>query len=214
MEEKKSLMERLDVALGKVKTFLSDEKESSVKLAAEVVKEDGTVVYTEADEFAVGATAWVKDGEQTIPAPDGEHKLEDGRVLVVKEGVVESIMEAEVEEEMSNEPEYVTKEEFSKSMSEFANILADALNLSIEMSKESDLAKEKAAELEAKLSKVEEEKKEVETRLNAEPAVPSVKTEKKIEKIRMSSQEIAQLTPKERIKLFAEHPELLPQNRK
>ena len=213
MEEKKTLMERLDVALSKVKTFLSTEEDAPVKLA-EVVKDDGTVVYIKEDELAPGVSVFVKDGEEVVPAPDGEHKLEDGRVVIVSEGVVESISEAEVEEEMSDEPEFATKAEMNAKFNEFANILADALNLSIEMSKESDVAKEKAAELEAKLSKAEEEKAELETQLNAQPAAPSVTKEKKVEKIRMSAQEIAQLSTKERIKLFAEHAELLPQNRK
>lgn len=210
MEEKKTLMERLDVALSKVKTFLSTEEDAPVKLAAEVVKEDGTVVYTDADEFAPGVSVFVKDGEEVVPAPDGEHKLEDGRVVIVSEGVVESISEAEVEEEMSDEPEFATKAEMNAKFNEFANILADALNLSIEMSKESDAAKEKAAELEAKLSKAEEEKANLETQLNAQPAASSVKNETKERKeLTLSEQEINNLSTKEYIKLTREFPELL-----
>lgn len=78
---------------------------------AEATLEDGTVIYTEAETFDVGAMVFVlsPDGTQ-IPLPDGEYMLNDGAKIIVVEGAVTEYMagapaEAEapvVEEEMGS----------------------------------------------------------------------------------------------------------------
>lgn len=208
MEKEKSLKERLEVALGKVATFLNKEEAEPIKLAAEVVKEDGTVVYTDADEFAPGVSVFVKEGEEVIPAPDGEHKLEDGSVVIVADGAVESIQEAETKEEMSGEgetPEFVTKAEFST----FVESLYEALNLSAEVAEESEKVKAKTAELETELSAVKEEKEALETKLKETPAAKTIKKEK-------TTKEVTKLSAKEwkdkPVKFRIKNPEMNPHN--
>ena len=66
--------------------------------------ENGAVL--EAEAFEAGNEVFVMSGEDRVPAPVGEHKLEDGRVLVIaEEGVVAEIKEAGAEEEPSVEIE-------------------------------------------------------------------------------------------------------------
>lgn len=53
--------------------------------------EDGTPVVFNGD-FVIGTEVFVLDEQgQKLPAPDGEHKLEDGTVFSVKEGKIENI---------------------------------------------------------------------------------------------------------------------------
>ena len=60
----------------------------------------------EAEAFEAGNEVFVMSGEDRVPAPVGEHKLEDGRVLVIaEEGVIAEIKEAAAEEEASVEIE-------------------------------------------------------------------------------------------------------------
>lgn len=60
--------------------------------------ENGAVL--EAEAFEAGNEVFVVSGEDRVPAPVGEHTLEDGRVLVVaEEGMIAEIKEAAAEEE-------------------------------------------------------------------------------------------------------------------
>jgi hypothetical protein len=66
--------------------------------------ENGAVL--EAEAFEAGNEVFVVSGEDRVPAPVGEHMLEDGRVLVIaEEGVIAEIKEAGAEEEPSVEIE-------------------------------------------------------------------------------------------------------------
>jgi len=72
---------------------------------------DGTIVSAEA--FEPGQDLFVIDeaGERTS-APDGEHTLEDGTKVVVKEGKIETIIKAEnSEEEVKKEEEMAVEVE-------------------------------------------------------------------------------------------------------
>lgn len=60
--------------------------------------ENGAVL--EAEAFEAGNEVFVVSGEDRVPAPVGEHVLEDGRVLVItEEGVIAEIKEAAAAEE-------------------------------------------------------------------------------------------------------------------
>lgn len=60
--------------------------------------ENGAVL--EAEAFEAGNEVFVVSGEDRVPAPVGEHILEDGRVLVItEEGVIAEIKEAAAAEE-------------------------------------------------------------------------------------------------------------------
>ena len=87
-------------------------------LAAEGKLADGTRIFTDADAFVVGSAVQVETEEGMIPAPAGEHTLEDGNIIVVDEaGVILEIKAPEVEEEEPVEEELaeevIEEEEFS-----------------------------------------------------------------------------------------------------
>lgn len=70
----------------------------------QVTLENGAVL--EAEVFEAGNEVFVVSGEDRVPAPVGEHTLEDGRVLVItEEGIIAEIKEAAAEEEASVEIE-------------------------------------------------------------------------------------------------------------
>jgi len=77
---------------------------------ARMTLEDGTVL--EAEAFESGQDVFVVREEENIPAPTGEHTLEDGRVMVVEEeGVIAEIKAAEGgDEDLSLENERLKDE--------------------------------------------------------------------------------------------------------
>jgi hypothetical protein len=90
-----------------------------IELSTEAKLQDGTMVYTEADAFVVGAIVEVvaEDGSKSL-APVGEHILEDGSTVVVDEaGVILEIKPA-MEDEASDEAEVIVEEEMSEEVSE------------------------------------------------------------------------------------------------
>lgn len=68
---------------------------------------DGTIVSAEA--FEPGQDLFILDEEgERIPAPEGEHSLEDGTKVIVKDGKIESIIKSE-----DNEAEINIQEELA-----------------------------------------------------------------------------------------------------
>ena len=81
-------------------------------LAAESKLMDGTRIFTDADAFVVGSAVQVETAEGMVPAPQGEHQMEDGNIIVVDEaGVILEIKAPEVEEEEPVEVELAEDEE-------------------------------------------------------------------------------------------------------
>lgn len=78
-------------------------------------KSGENIVRVEGEDFVVGADVFVVTPEGVIPAPDGEHILEDGRTLVVGGGkiteVKEAVEEGETESEVEINLEEITPEE-------------------------------------------------------------------------------------------------------
>jgi hypothetical protein len=101
------LVMNLQDVFKKIELALTPEK---VELASMTLA-DGTMV--EAEVFEAGANAFLVDGEgNRVAVPVGEHKLEDGKILVVEEeGIIKEIKEAVMEEEPSVEVEIEAAEE-------------------------------------------------------------------------------------------------------
>lgn len=98
------------------KEELSEENSTEVKMMAEKVLVDGTIVMTDSDTFEEGASVFVMgDNEQRIAVPDGSYQAEDGTDMDVKDGKIVAISEAKeesVDEELSaDETKEETKEE-------------------------------------------------------------------------------------------------------
>ena len=109
-----TLKERISDIFEKYSVELAvEEKEETQEVAfATAVLDSGQEIQTDADAFAVGVSAFVvnDEGEQ-IPLPDGDYKLQDGSMLVVAEGAVSEMKEAEAEVEAEEEKEEEMKAE-------------------------------------------------------------------------------------------------------
>ena len=109
-----TLKERISDIFEKYSVELAvEEKEETQEVAfATAVLESGQEIQTDADAFAVGVSAFVVNDEgERIPLPDGEYKLQDGSLLVVAEGAVAEMKEAEAEVEAEEEKEEEMKAE-------------------------------------------------------------------------------------------------------
>ena len=135
-----TLKERISEIFDKYSVELSVEENAEVKFAVATL-DSGQEIQTEAESFAVGASVFVvnDEGEQ-IPLPDGEYTLADGAVLVVAEGAITEVKEAEAEEpaveaeedkeeEMSEEPKTEEVEASSEVLTreEVAGMIAEAI---------------------------------------------------------------------------------------
>jgi hypothetical protein len=91
-------------ALSKIKTLLfGEQKFEQAKL------EDGTIVMWEG-ELTTGAALFVVDEQGVqMPAPDGEHKLEDGTIVSTAGGLVVTVTPADAEGEAEIEVEVEDK---------------------------------------------------------------------------------------------------------
>ena len=135
-----TLKERISDIFEKYSVELSVEENAEVKFAVATL-DSGQEIQTDAEAFAVGVAVFVvnDEGEQ-IPLPDGEYTLEGGAVLVVAEGAVSEMKEAEAEEpaveaeedkeeEMSEEPKAEEVEASSEVLTreEVAGMIAEAI---------------------------------------------------------------------------------------
>jgi hypothetical protein len=104
-----TLKERISDIFEKYSVELAvEEKEETkeVALMATAVLESGQEIMTDADAFAVGVSAFVVNDEgERIPLPDGDYQLQDGSILVVAEGAVSQVKEAEAAPEVEAEEE-------------------------------------------------------------------------------------------------------------
>lgn len=103
---KQTLLSRVDELFKKygkdLKVALSGEKK---EMLASANTQEGVKVSTPADAFAAGVEVYVTDeAGNDVPAPNGEHVMEDGSVIVVQDGVITEVKAPEpAEEEMSAE---------------------------------------------------------------------------------------------------------------
>ena len=158
-------MNKTTKILNEVKTLLGME----VKLAQMKLQDGVTVI--EAESFEAGYSVGIVTPEGIVPAPVGEHILEDGRVLVIEqEGVIKEIKDAQTEQP---EPEMEVEVEASEEVSE-----PTAKKIIETISKESffseiEALKKENLELKEQLVKLSEVKEEVVVE-NNEPAVEPI----------------------------------------
>lgn len=95
-------------AINKIKLLLGVQAE---KFEATAALQDGTPVHVDT-EFEVGATLHIVQEDGTfVPAPEGEHTLEDGKKLYVDAAGVITAIEDEAAEEAAAPAEETTTEE-------------------------------------------------------------------------------------------------------
>lgn len=160
--------------LNKVKDLLGVELSEEVKLE-QMKLENGTVL--EAEAFEKDNEVFIVTEDEKVPVPSGEYQLEDGKILVVEEGIISDIkeMEDEVEEEVVEEEssEEEMKEEVYASKDEVSELKAiiEDLKAKLEL-KDQEVAEEIGLAMTTMLSeqeKVEEAVKEELSKPAAEP---------------------------------------------
>ena len=177
-----NLKERISDLFEKYSVELAvEEKEEQVSLMATAILESGQEIMTDADAFAVGVAVFVMNDEnERIPLPDGDYQLEDGSMLVVAEGTVSEMKDAEapaeeveeVVEEVEASADMITREDV-------ASMIADAV---------SEAKKEFSSQIEERDAKITELSKTASTKISRAP-----KMEQKIQV------DLTKLTMKERI---------------
>ncbi len=113
-----------------------------------VVKTDKAVLEYDGEDLVAGMDVVITDGEgNKVPAEDGEYVTEDNKVITVKDGKVESIIdkaadvEAEEDEKKEDEPiaEEIAKEEPTTDEPKEDEVSLEDVNTAIdEMRKEID----------------------------------------------------------------------------
>ena len=125
---------------------------------------DGVTIL-EAESFEAGQSVMiVAENGDKVPAPIGEHELEDGRILVItEEGIIAEIKEAMVEEVDSEAGVEVEVEMTTEEM-----IKAIVTNMSVEVSKQIEAIR---TELSAQIAEVKTTQVEVKASTKAKPEV-------------------------------------------
>jgi hypothetical protein len=190
------LVMNLQDVFKKIELALTPEK---VELASMTLA-DGTMV--EAEVFEAGANAFLVDGEgNRVAVPVGEHKLEDGKILVVEEeGIIKEIKEAMMEEEPAIEVEIEAAAEEAAPEMSIGDLVAmvNSLREEVEMMKQEMGKKQEMAE-----EVVEEEAPVAEVAMAAQKPIVAAPVEKKHElKFHIGAERVA--TTKDRVfsKLF------------
>jgi hypothetical protein len=149
---------------------LSSETEQVEVTMSTMMLKDGVTVL-EAESFEAGQPVFiVAENGDKVPAPIGEHELEDGRVLVItEEGMIAEIkeMEAEAEVEVTVEADV----EMSKE-DQFAELVKSIVtSMSVEVAKQIEAVR---TELSSQIAEVKTSQVEVKASTKAKPEVKEV----------------------------------------
>lgn len=140
-------------------------------LAAEGKLKDGTAIGTTAEEWIVGGDIYIVDAEgNQTPAPEGEHVLEDGRIIMVSpDGMIAEIKPApeELEAELPAEVE--------EALNAMGEQLQAANKAKTDLEAELATTKAQHAAVSTELAAVKAENK----KLKDAPGAPSVTDKKK-----------------------------------
>lgn len=145
---------------------LSNEAEQvEVTMSTMMLKDGVTVLEAESFEAGVPVMIVAENGDK-VPAPIGEHELEDGRILVItEEGIIAEIKDAMVEEEVAVEeaPVEMTSED------QFAALVKSIVtSMSVEVAKQIESVR---TELSAQIAEVKTSQVEVKASTKAKPEV-------------------------------------------
>ena len=144
---------------------LSNETEQVEIVMSTMMLKDGVTVL-EAESFEAGVPVMiVAENGDKVPAPIGEHELEDGRILVItEEGKIAEIKDAMVEEvEVEEAPVEMTSED------QFAALVKSIVtSMSVEVAKQIESVR---TELSAQIAEVKTSQVEVKASTKAKPEV-------------------------------------------
>lgn len=139
-----------------------EETAEALKFMVEAALEDGTIVFTPAENWDLGVEIYTKDADgNPVAVADGDYIVADGTVLSVVEGKISAItpasedeveVEVTVEAEQAEQAEVLTKqyvddalsamtEQFTELKAEFEKLLSSKEIEMSEVSKELDTVK-------------------------------------------------------------------------
>jgi len=164
-----SIVNAIKDGFASVKLTSEVEQVEVVITMATMMLKDGVTIL-EAESFEAGQAVFiVAENGDKVPAPIGDHELEDGRVLVItEEGMIAEIKEAMAEEET---PEAEVEVEVEMTTEEM--IKAIVTNMSVEVSKQIEAIR---TELSAQIAEVKTTQVEVKASTKAKPEVAQTST--------------------------------------
>lgn len=147
-------LDKLKDAVTKLKAAFSEVETPVEQTFLKVKTSEGVEVTLDKSEVVVGAKATITSPEGTeVPAPDGEHVLEDGTIITVANGEVVAVGSKAEEEEMEEAP--IVDENIQKMSAEIeANkaAQADLLNRIAKLEEMLNSKFERQSKVEEKLS--------------------------------------------------------------
>ena len=161
-EQIKSVFAKYGIEPSSVGIKFEEEAATELKFAVEGTLNDGTKIYSTANEWVVGVDIYTMDAEgNPVPVPAGEYMLEDGvtKVVVGEDGMVAEIEREEQSTEMSSEDLVAVIGSLSERI---AALETEKTSLSAAV----ESAKNEVATVKAELASVKKA-----------PAVPSVKSQ-------------------------------------
>ena len=161
--------------------------EQEVEVTLGSVKSGELDIQFDGETLEVGAPVFLLADEEKVSLADGTYKLDEGGEIVVKDGLVESMSEAEAEEEVAPEAEEVVEAELEEEVIEEVN--ADEESMKVIKEILDDMFKAYAESMEIKMSEMltklsDIEAKNVELKeqvvtLSAQPSVEPVSSQPK-----------------------------------
>lgn len=136
----------------------------------ETTLKDGTKIKVSENGVVVDSAVMVIDAEgNETPAPDGEHTLEDGTIIITSGGKI-----TEVKEAMANEPAPATEPAPAVDVEAMVNEKIDALKVEMQNALAEIVAK--LTEMEAGKAKAETEVEEMKAQFAQFSEIPAVKS--------------------------------------
>ena len=161
--------------------------EQEVEVTLGSVKSGELDIQFDGESLEVGTAVFLIADEEKVSLADGTYKIDEGGEIVVKDGLVESMSEAEAEEEVAPEAEEVVEAELEEEVIEEVN--ADEESMKVIKEILDDMFKAYAESMEIKMSEMltklsDIEAKNVELKeqvvtLSAQPSVEPVSSQPK-----------------------------------
>ena len=161
--------------------------EQEVEVTLGSVKSGELDIQFDGETLEVGAPVFLLADEEKVSLADGTYKIDEGGEIVVKDGLVESMSEAEAEEEVAPEAEEVVEAELEEEVIEEVN--ADEESMKVIKEILDDMFKAYAESMEIKMSEMLTKMSDIEAKnvelkeqvvtLSAQPSVEPVSSQPK-----------------------------------
>jgi hypothetical protein len=163
--------------------------EQEVEVTLGSVKSGELDIQFDGESLEVGTAVFLIADEEKVSLADGSYKIDEGGEIVVKDGLVESMSEAEAEEEVAPEAEEVVDAELEEEEEVIEEVNADEESMKVIKEILDDMFKAYAESMEIKMSEMltklsDIEAKNVELKeqvvtLSAQPSVEPVSSQPK-----------------------------------